>query len=86
MGGPSSPTPVGLFIQALFRALVSSNDSDSRFISSMLDAFQCMGDPESFQDEENPGFALRLCPGDSQQFGQLSESLTRIGPQNRPRN
>ena len=36
----SSPIPVGLFAQALFRALVSSNDSDPRFILSMLDASQ----------------------------------------------
>ena len=38
--GSSSPIPAGLLLQALSRALASSNDSDPRFISSMLDASQ----------------------------------------------
>ena len=51
--GSNAPIPVGLLAQALFRSLVSSIDSDPRFICSMLDASLCLGDPESPRGDEN---------------------------------
>ena len=36
--GSNAPIPVGLLVQALFRALVGSNDSDPRFIPSTFGA------------------------------------------------
>ena len=77
--GSSSPIPAGLFAQALRRAFVISNDSVPRFISTILFASQCIADPEGLRDDENLGFAPKLVPGDSQEFGQLSEAHAQIG-------
>ena len=84
VGGPGSLIPVGLFAQALFRAIAISNDSGPSFFASTLEASQRMADPKSLRGDENRGFALELCPGDSQQIGQLSGPHTQIGSQNEP--
>ena len=69
--GPSSPTPVGVFAQALFRALVSSNGSDPRFISSMLDASQCVTRTSALPSNLFP--ATRSSSGGSRALSLKSE-------------
>ena len=84
VNGSSAPIPVGLLVQSLFGTIVSSNDSDPRLISSMLDASQCMGDPGSLRDDQNLAFALKVFLGEPQPFGQLSDPQPVIGPKSRP--
>ena len=71
VNGSNASIPVGLLARALFRALVSSNDSDPRFISSMLDASQYLGGPESLRGDGNLAFDIKLFAGESQPSGQL---------------